>query len=102
MIAVGSNFFLTVTLPCTLWFLDKGKAGTDREDKVLTEYPIALPPPTVLTQFSDVVDNIVAVIHNSIFRNQNLRQTRDLLLPRLVSGEVDVSELNIDTGGLGV
>lgn len=27
MIAVGSNFFYTVTLPCTLWFLDKTKKG---------------------------------------------------------------------------
>jgi type I restriction enzyme M protein len=26
MVAVGSNFFYTVTLPCTLWFLDRGKA----------------------------------------------------------------------------
>jgi type I restriction enzyme M protein len=35
MIAVGSNFFYTVTLPCTLWFLDRGKVGTPREDTVL-------------------------------------------------------------------
>lgn len=35
MIAIGPNFFYTVTLPCTLWFLDKGKAKTDRKDKVL-------------------------------------------------------------------
>jgi type I restriction enzyme M protein len=35
MIAVASNFFYTVTLPVTLWFLDKGKKGTDRENKVL-------------------------------------------------------------------
>ena len=35
MVAIGSNFFYTVTLPCTLWFLDKGKRGTDRHDKVL-------------------------------------------------------------------
>lgn len=27
MISVGSNFFYTVTLPCTLWFLDKTKKG---------------------------------------------------------------------------
>jgi type I restriction enzyme M protein len=26
MVAVGPNMFYTVTLPCTLWFLDKGKA----------------------------------------------------------------------------
>jgi len=35
MVAVASNFFYTVTLPCTLWFLDRGKSGTDRHDRVL-------------------------------------------------------------------
>ena len=35
MIAIGPNFFYTVTLPCTLWFFDNGKARTDRKDKVL-------------------------------------------------------------------
>lgn len=27
--------FYTVTLPCMLWFLDRGKKGRDRQDKVL-------------------------------------------------------------------
>ncbi|RII43579.1 SAM-dependent DNA methyltransferase [Galactobacter valiniphilus] len=35
MIAIGSNFFYTVTLPVTLWFLDRAKLGTPREDTVL-------------------------------------------------------------------
>ncbi len=35
MIAVGPNMFYTVTLPCTLWFFDRGKIGTDRENTVL-------------------------------------------------------------------
>ncbi|MCJ7553863.1 MAG: type I restriction-modification system subunit M [Ignavibacteriaceae bacterium] len=35
MISVSSNFFYTVTLPCTLWFLDKGKIKTKRKGKVL-------------------------------------------------------------------
>jgi type I restriction enzyme M protein len=35
MVAIGTNFFYTVTLPVTLWFLDKGKGGTEREDTVL-------------------------------------------------------------------
>jgi type I restriction enzyme M protein len=35
MVAVGPNMFYTVTLPCTLWFLDKGKATTPRADSVL-------------------------------------------------------------------
>ena len=35
MVAIGPNFFYTVTLPCTLWFLDRGKVGTPRQDTVL-------------------------------------------------------------------
>jgi type I restriction enzyme M protein len=35
MVSVGPNFFYTVTLPCTLWFLDRGKSKMKRKDKVL-------------------------------------------------------------------
>jgi type I restriction enzyme M protein len=35
MLAVGPNMFYTVTLPCTLWFFDKGKTARSREDTVL-------------------------------------------------------------------
>jgi len=35
IVSVGSNFFYTVTLPCTLWFFDKAKTKGDRKDKVL-------------------------------------------------------------------
>ena len=35
MVAVGPNMFYTVTLPCTLWFFDKGKTKTPRADTVL-------------------------------------------------------------------
>ena len=35
MVAIGPNFFYTVTLPCTLWFLDRRKKDTPRADKVL-------------------------------------------------------------------
>ncbi|HVB52680.1 MAG TPA: class I SAM-dependent DNA methyltransferase [Candidatus Acidoferrales bacterium] len=35
IVSVGSNFFYTVTLPVTLWFFDRSKRGTGREDQVL-------------------------------------------------------------------
>lgn len=35
MVAIGTNFFYTVTLSVTLWFLDKAKRGTERADTVL-------------------------------------------------------------------
>jgi type I restriction enzyme M protein len=35
IVSTSPNMFFTVTLPVTLWFLDKGKKGTPREDQVL-------------------------------------------------------------------
>jgi Type I restriction-modification system methyltransferase subunit len=35
IVSVGPNFFYTVTLPCTLWFFDKGKAKGERKEQVL-------------------------------------------------------------------
>lgn len=35
IVSVGPNFFLTVTLPCTLWFFDRAKSRTSRADEVL-------------------------------------------------------------------
>ncbi len=42
MVAIGSNFFSNVTLPCTLWFFDKGKANLLKSEK-----QIPLSPPFV-------------------------------------------------------
>lgn len=35
IVSIGSNFFYTVTLPCTLWFFDKGKRHGKRKDTIL-------------------------------------------------------------------
>ncbi len=35
VVSVGTNFFYTVTLPVTLWFLDKGKRDSGRGNQVL-------------------------------------------------------------------
>ncbi|MDB5581022.1 MAG: hsdM [Bradyrhizobium sp.] len=35
IVSVGPNFFLTVTLPCTLWFFDRAKPRTSRADELL-------------------------------------------------------------------
>ncbi len=55
---------------------------------VLKKYPLALPPGSLLEQFNAFVDDAVDEIQNLIFQNRNLRHTRDLLLPKLISGEV--------------
>lgn len=35
IVSVGTNMFMNATLSCTLWFFDKRKSGTDRQDKIL-------------------------------------------------------------------
>ena len=35
MVSISSNFFYTVTLPCTLWFFDRSKGESERADQVL-------------------------------------------------------------------
>ncbi len=35
LISISKNFFYTVTLPCTLWFLDKAKTQTAQKNTVL-------------------------------------------------------------------
>lgn len=62
---------------------------------VLVKYPVAIPPLPLLFQFNEFVQNTLAQIHNLIFKNRNLRQIRDLLLPKLISGEIDVKNLDI-------
>ena len=55
---------------------------------VLEEYGVVIPKGKVAAQFSTLVADIIAQQQALIFQIQNLRRTRDLLLPRLLSGQV--------------
>ena len=55
---------------------------------VLKERPIAIPTLTVARQFSAVVEPAIQQMQTLIFQTTNLRRTRDLLLPRLLSGQI--------------
>jgi type I restriction enzyme S subunit len=56
---------------------------------------IVLPSQKVLADFGGVCEPIAEQMTVLFRKNSTLRRTRDLLLPRLISGEVDVSELDI-------
>ena len=68
------------------------------EWNVLARYQVVIPPDPIMQRFSNFTCDVVDKIQNLIFQNKSIRQTRDLLLPKLISGEIDVSELDIDTG----
>lgn len=56
------------------------------------------PEEEVLPRFANVVEPIFSLVQNIWKKTKSLRQTRDLLLPKLISGKIDVSELDIDLG----
>ena len=57
--------------------------------------PVLIPPESILNTFTDRATPMLRLVQNLRLENVALRQTRNLLLPRLVSGRVDVSELDI-------
>jgi type I restriction enzyme, S subunit len=57
---------------------------------VLEEHLVAIPTSTVAHQFSAIVEPAIQQMQALIFQIQNLRRTRDLLLPRLLSGQIEV------------
>jgi len=73
-----------------------GATGRQRvREECFDEFLLAQPPDEILERFQESTHPQFKMIDSLNRRNQSLRQTRDLLLPRLISGEVDVSELDI-------
>lgn len=58
--------------------------------KLMKQYPVSLPSQGLLSTFNDMVCSIVEQLKTLTFQNQKLRAARDLLLPRLMSGEMAV------------
>ncbi len=53
------------------------------------------PPSYLINNFSKNIRPFLDQVLNLSVKNVNLRRTRDLLLPKLISGELDISELDI-------
>ena len=57
----------------------------------MMKYEVVIPPDNALMRFGSAFGDIVLQQQNLIFEVNNLRRTRDLLLPKLLSGEIDLS-----------
>jgi type I restriction enzyme, S subunit len=76
---------------------DAAVPGLNRNQAYLL--PFLLPDEVTLAHFQEFISPIFNQIKNLTKKNTNPRQTRDQLLPRLISGEVDVEGLNIRIEG---
>lgn len=71
-----------------------GASGRQRvREACFDTFLLANPDPKTLSKFSAVARPMFQLIQSLAFKNTNLRTTRDLLLPKLISGELDVSAL---------
>jgi len=101
--AIDTAYFVTSKIPLRFLFYDlqtknflnndAAVPGLNRNQAYSLE--TVTPPGDLLTrfcQFADAYERQAAILR---LQNTTLRRTRDLLLPKLISGEVDVSELDI-------
>lgn len=61
----------------------------------IKSFSIALPSQEISNKFETITSSFSRKIILLNQKKQNLRQTRDLLLPKLISGEIDVEKIDI-------
>ena len=66
--------------------------------KDFKRFQIIIPPPIVQAEWFAKVEPAIQLIHRLLKKNDNLRITRDLLLPKLISGKLDVEDIDIEVG----
>ena len=75
------------------------RSGTNHETASNAQHSmrsiLALPPVELRDVFESMARPMLDLRLNLLGQIQALREARDLLLPRLVSGELDVSELDL-------
>ncbi len=102
-----TQYYLFFTLSDNLYqgWVSGASTGATRKSisaKVMTEPSIVVPSKEILGRFDDAVRPLRSLMNNLLEQNVVLRGARELLLPRLVSGELDVSELELELEPLGV
>lgn len=75
--------------------LGNGSVFTNLKTDILRNYQTVLSSESVLKNFDSIVKPIFSNIQNNTLENINLTQLRDTLLPKLMSGEIDVDKVEV-------
>lgn len=95
---LSSYLFCTLYADSFFNYMVAGSKGTKmpRGDKQqIMTYPVYIPTESELTAFADFATPILSQIHGNNEENARLEHLRDTLLPKLMSGEIDVSAIDI-------
>ena len=93
-------FWLEAHVP---FFLQVSTGATFKEltKSTFRKLPIAIPPVSLEEEFCSLVDPLLQSVLNLLQQQQVLQSSRDLLLPRLVSGDLDISDLELNLEAVG-
>lgn len=69
--------------------------GNAVNSTIIKNMQIVVPQKEIGMEFNDLITPIFEQIKNLSSKNQTLKQTRDMLLHRIISGEIDVEKLEI-------
>ena len=61
------------------------------------DFTLCLPPDSVIEDFCQIVTPMYDLIASNIVENQSLAKARDSLIPRLMSGKIDVSDIDFSS-----
>lgn len=86
LMTMSSDEFVAVTAQQ----MKEGSKMPRADWKQMKSYSVPLPPSGLLNDFNEMIKPIVEQLKFLSFANQKLRTARDLLLPRLMSGELAV------------
>lgn len=75
--------------------LGNGSVFTNLKTDILKNYPTYLPTEDVLKKFDGLVQPIFSIILSKTREIKRLAEIRDTLLPKLMSGELDVSDIEL-------
>ena len=75
--------------------LGNGSVFTNLKTDILKNYPTNLPTDEVLNEFDEIIKPIFSLILSKTRESKRLTEVRDTLLPRLMSGELDVSDIDL-------
>lgn len=68
-----------------------GATGRQRvHNDCFASYYLAVPPKELMNEFTQMVQPMFKSIFNLSKRNENLKQQRDMLLPKLISGQIEL------------
>lgn len=62
---------------------------------VTLSYPVSVPPDEIIRSFCSIVTPMYDLISLNTYENQKLEISRDTLLPKIMSGELDVSDIDL-------